>query len=106
MIIALMAIMMTSFRWADQLGFGVIWRNPLAFYAFVIVVLLIAGWTVSLTGIAVLRCAFRVTGMLNRDEAQYYPLRADKKRVDPWPETWQKPEIDDSKQCATEQVRL
>lgn len=91
MVITIVALAMVSFRWADQLGLGVIWRNAFAFYAYVIAVLLIVSWAVYWTAVGVLRFAFRLAGMMTREEAKSFPLRADKKRVDPWPESWQKP---------------
>lgn len=93
MVIVILAVAMASLRWADRIGLGVIWQSELAFYAYAVAVLLIASWTVYLAAVAVLRCAFRVTGMMTRDEAKCYPLRADKRRVEPWPETWQKPDV-------------
>ena len=93
MVIATIAIGMASFHWVDEFGLHVIWQNQFAFYAYFTAVLFIVGWTVSLTGIAVLRIAFRITGMMTRDEAEYYPLRANTYRVDPWPENWQKSDV-------------
>lgn len=91
MVIAVVAIVMASFRWIDQIGLGVIWKNQFAFYAYVVVVMLITSWTVSLTSIGVLRFTFRIIGMMTKTEAKSYPLRADKKCFDPWPDAWQKP---------------
>jgi hypothetical protein len=102
MVIAVIALAMTSLRWADRIGLGVIWRNPIAFCAYFGAVLLATGWTVSLTAIATLRFVFRITGMMTKAEAQFYPLRADKKRVDPWPEAWQKPDVRGTADCPTE----
>lgn len=102
MVIAVLTLAMASLRLADRFGLGVIWRNQFAFYAYVIVVLFIAGWTVSLITIYLLRCVFRITGMMTEPEAQSYPLRADKKCIDPWPESWQRPNARGSTECATE----
>ena len=100
--IAAIVFVMSSFRWIDQFGLGVIWRNPLAFLAYIIVVMFIAAWTVYLTSIAILRFMFRMIGMMTATEAKYYPLRADKKCFDPWPDAWQKPYGRCDMQCATE----
>jgi hypothetical protein len=102
MVIVIIAFAMASLRWADQIGLGVIWRNRVAFYVYLGAVLLATGWTVSLTGIAVLRFVFRITGMMTKAEAQCYPLRADTKCVDLWPEAWQKPDVRGTTECATE----
>jgi hypothetical protein len=91
MVITIIALVMISFRWADRLGLGVIWRNPFAFCAYAIAVLFMAGRAVSWTAVGVLRITFCLTGMMPREESKSFPLRADKKRVDPWPESWQKP---------------
>lgn len=82
---------LVALRWADQIGFAVIWRNRLAFYAYSIVVAGIAGWTVSLGMLGVLKFAFCLAGMMTREEAKWFPLQAGKGRVDPWPESWQVP---------------
>jgi hypothetical protein len=102
MFIAVIAIAMASMRWADQIGLDVIWRNSIAFYAYLGAVLLGASWTVWLTATAVLRFVFRITGMMTKAEAHCYPLRADKKCVEPWPEPWQKPVVRGATECATE----
>lgn len=103
MVIAVIAFAMASLRFADQIGLGVIWRNPIAFYMYCGAVLLATGWTVSLTATAILRVFFRITGMMTRAEAQHYPLRADKNYIDPWPEAWQKPDVRGTTECSTEQ---
>ena len=54
LVIAVIAFAMTSLRWADQVGLGVIWRNPIAFYVYLGAVMLATGWTIWLTAIAVL----------------------------------------------------
>jgi len=102
MVIAVIAFAMASLRWAGQIGLGVIWRNPIAFYVYLGAVLLATGWTVSLTTIAVLRLVFRLTGMMTKTEARCYPLRAGKRGVDPWPEAWQKPDGRGTTECATQ----
>lgn len=91
MVIAIIGLAMGSFGWADQLGLGIIWRNHFAFCAYMIAVLFIVSRVVSWTGVAVLRFAFRLAGMMTEEEARSFPLRADKRCVDPWPESWQKP---------------
>lgn len=94
-VVLMIAVCMVSLRWADRLGLGVIWRNEFAFYAYVMVVVLVAGWTAGSAAVAVLRVLFRLAGMMTRDESRSFPLRADKKRVDPWPESWLRPcEVD------------
>jgi len=91
MVIAIIALAMISFRWADRFGLGVIWRNTFAFYAYVIIVLVIARWAVCFSAVGVLRFLFRLTGMMTEEEAKSFPLSARKGRVDPWPESWQRP---------------
>jgi hypothetical protein len=91
MVIAIVGLVMVSFRWADQLGLGMIWRNQTAFYAYVIGVFVIASWVVCWAAVGALRFVFLLTGMMTKEEARSFPLRAGKKCVDPWPESWQRP---------------
>ena len=39
---------------------------------------------------SLLRVFFKTIGFLNKEEAMYFPLAADKRRCDPWPESWQR----------------
>ena len=37
-----------------------------------------------------LRVLFTMIGLLSVEEAKHFPLAADKRRCDPWPESWQR----------------
>ena len=106
MIILIIAIEVFSFRFANRLGLEVIWRSTFAFYLYAIAVLVVVSWIVSWASISVLRLVFRLTGMMNRGEAQSFPLRADKKCVDPWPESWQKLSTYRSDDCAARKIAV
>lgn len=83
--VALLALVKISFVLARRLDFGDM--NPFAFYAYLIAVLVIAAWAISLAMIAVMRFAFLVTGMMTKSESHSFPLD----RFDPWPDSWQQP---------------
>jgi hypothetical protein len=109
MVIMAIGIAILSLAWAEPLGLGVIWRNQWAFLGYAALVLFLSSWTLYFWCVGMLRCLFRFLGMMTREEATCYPLEASKKRIDPWPECWQKSEngagkVDDSKdarcQCA------
>lgn len=97
--VAAIALAMASARWAGQIGLGVVWREPAVFFVCLCVMLLAAIWILWLTAVAALRLVFRITGMMTKAEARYYPLRADKRCVDPWPEAWQKAEVGGAAEC-------
>ena len=90
-IIMIIAIGIASLGWVDRFGLGIVRQNRFAFCAYVIVVMFVAGRVVPWTATRILRIAFRISGLMTEEEAQSFPLRADKQRVDPWPETWQRP---------------
>ncbi len=52
--------------------------------------ILALGLTATITTFT-LRCLFRFTGILSAEQAKYYPLKANKTHVDPWPRCWQEP---------------
>jgi len=91
MAIAMLALAMFSLSLADDIGLGVIWRNRVAFYAYVVASLMISGWAVSFAAVRALKLLFRIVGMMTKEEARSFPLRAVKRDVDPWPESWQQP---------------
>ena len=85
--VAIMGIMMVSFRWADQVSqFGFI-----AFITYQFVVLIVGSLLAFWAGDHVLRIAFRFTGMMTKEEAHDFPLGAGHRRIDPWPNSWQRP---------------
>ena len=91
------AFSMISLSRANQLGLGVIWQNVFALYVYSAIVLLSVTWITWLLLIAILRFVFQITGMLTKEESHFYPLRTDKRSIDPWPDSWQYPCVSTSK---------
>ena len=102
MVIVMFGVVFLSLGLADKIGLGAIWRSLFAFYAYVIVVTFVVGWTLWFASTFWLRVIFRSLGMLTRDEAVHYPLEVSKKDIAPWPESWQKPEDGNSKEVGTD----
>ena len=88
-IVAVGAIVVASFRLANQLGMRPMLQNQFAFLAFGISIVVASVWIVSWLSIRFLRLVFRSTGLMTHAEARFFPLRADKDRIDPWPDEWQ-----------------
>ena len=90
MLIAAISIGILSLGWAQQLGLDIIWKNQWAFVGYLLFVLFVSAWFAYFCCVGLLRLFFRCLGMMTREESQYYPLEASKKRFAPWPECWQK----------------
>jgi hypothetical protein len=89
-LIAVIAICVMSFSWAERLGLDIFWKNLWAAYSYMVVVLLLSSWTIYYLHVGLLRLLFRCLGMMTQEESQRYPLKMSKDHVDPWPECWQK----------------
>jgi hypothetical protein len=90
MLIAIFAITFLSIDWVKALWPGIILGNPLVFFGYLVFIFLLSSWIVYYYFIGFLRILFLCLGMMTRAESQYFPLEASKRKVDSWPECWQK----------------
>lgn len=67
-------------------------NHPAAILAIALAGFLFVIYTVDAAVLWLLRCLFRLSGLMSREEAQSYPLRWGKRCIDPWPATWQERE--------------
>ncbi len=95
-VIVSITITIDSISWANQLGLGTILQNTYVFFAYLIIAFFGAVWITWLSLIAILKLVFRITCMLTKEESKFYPLRTDKRSIDPWPDSWQYPCISTS----------
>lgn len=79
-----------SFRLAEFVGLGNQLQNPIAFCGYLVGAIWLWAVILSHYWYAMMRGMFQLMGLLNRDEARSFPLRADKHCVDPWPDSWQR----------------
>ncbi|MBN1393971.1 MAG: hypothetical protein JW959_02985 [Pirellulales bacterium] len=81
-----------AFPLAEYYGLVITFNNAWCFFGFIFIVFFLAVWGLYFLAIRLFMLFFMATGMMTREESEFYPLGALKHQTAPWPDCWQKAE--------------